>query len=73
MGSRDFYTKLDVGPTFSDPRMYHGELMYGTDSNSPIFWQLPLLADVLIKKSKQHRSAEGPTGILVLLVANFGP
>ena len=49
VGSRDFYTKLDVGPTFSDPRMYHGELMYGTDSNSPIFWQLPLLADVLIK------------------------
>ena len=35
VGSRDFYTKLDVGPTFSDPRMYHGELMYGTDSNSP--------------------------------------
>jgi hypothetical protein len=40
-------------------------------------FQLPLLStsniDVLIKKSKQHRSAEGPTGILVLLVANFGP
>ena len=32
-----------------------------------------LLADVSIKKSNQHRSAEGPTGILVLLLANFGP
>ena len=40
---------------------------------SLIICQLPLLADVLIKKSKQHRSAEGPTGILVLLLANFGP
>ena len=29
-------------------------------------------ADVLIKKSKQHRSAEGARGIRVLLLANFG-